>query len=81
MYCFYCVFCSGIDFVSLQSLFAVSRVYIINNNNNNNTRTSNAHEVVKSILKHGQSPDGEKAQYLSTRRNEWDLRQVRGERR
>jgi len=34
MYCFIvlCIFCSGIDFVSLQSLFAVSRVY--NNNNN-----------------------------------------------
>jgi len=28
-----CIFCSGIDFVSLQSLFAVSRVY--NNNSNN----------------------------------------------
>jgi len=31
-----CIFCSGIDFVSLQSLFAVSRVHNNNNNNNNN---------------------------------------------
>jgi len=31
-----CIFCSGIDFVSLQSSFAVSRVYNNNNNNNNN---------------------------------------------
>jgi len=40
-----CIFCSGIDFVSLQSLFAVSRV-CNNNNNNNNSRDKRAIRVV-----------------------------------
>jgi len=37
-----CIFCSGIDFVSLQSLFAVSRVYI-NKLDNKNRYNSAAH--------------------------------------
>jgi len=46
MYCFYCVvyflFRTGIDFVSLQSLFAVSRVCNNNNNDNNNNNFDSA---------------------------------------
>jgi len=40
-----CIFCSGIGFVSLQSLFAVSRVY--NNNNNNNVLCYNCRQTLQ----------------------------------
>jgi len=54
-----CIFCSGIDFVSLQSLFAVSRVYNNNNNNNNNNASIPATKEPSGLIwQDSKRPDG-----------------------